>query len=186
MEYFESNIKFTFNANEWELVKFDDKTNLDYHKVANNIANTKAVDFVGIFNSQSLFFFEIKNFRSHTHDAQTQVRLANGAEDLTSEIAQKVRDTLACIVGASRNSTHNPQFWNKTLDLISNNHEFRIIAWIEEDTEIKPYRQKFLKNAMTTRTSKLKSKLNWLTSRVFFESIHQRGIQISGLSVELQ
>lgn len=180
----ESNLKFTFHRNIWEVVKFDDDENIDYHKVSKNIQGTRAVDFIGILNSRSLYFFEIKNFRGHGNDPQSQIRLSHGAEKLTSEIAQKVRDSVACIVGASRNSTNRAQFWQDTLNIIKDNHDFRIIAWIEEDTTTDSYKIKYRKSVLTTRNSKLKNKLNWLCSRIFITSINESSLDISGLTVE--
>ncbi len=183
MIFVESNLKFSFQQKEWEVVKFDDQDNIDYHNVSNVIQGTRAVDFIGIHNASSLYFFEIKNFRKHGNDPQSRERLANGAEELTSEIAQKVRDSVACIVGGSRNSTNSLQFWQDALDIIKENKEFKIIAWIEEDVESDPYKLKTRKTRLTTRNDKLKNKLKWLTSRVLTTSTID-GIEINGLTVE--
>lgn len=136
----ESNLRFSFQDENWWVVKFDEDIN--YTKVIKNLQGTKGVDFVGIYNSDNLFFFEVKNFRNHTMDIQSQERLANGGEDLTTEIAQKVRDSLACIIGASRNATNNIEKWRSTCNLISTNKPFKIIAWIEEDIPNTPYKIK--------------------------------------------
>lgn len=182
MIFEESNLRFTFQDDKWWIVKFDDDVN--YIKVSKNLQNTRGVDFVGIYNSRNLFFFEIKNFRNHTMDDQTQIRLANGAEDLTTEIAQKVKDSVACIVGASRNATNESNKWKDACNIISNNKPFNIIAWIEEDDPNTEYKRKKRKAYLSTRISKLKNKLHWLTSRVFIENIKENQETIYGFFVE--
>lgn len=144
----ESNLKFSFQDENWWVIKFDEDIN--YTKVTKNLQGTKGVDFVGILNSENLFFFEIKNFRNHTLDMHSQERLANSAEDLTTKIAQKVKDSLACILGASRNATNNQEKWRKACHLISANKSFRIIAWIEEDIPNTPYKINSRKAKLST------------------------------------
>jgi len=188
MVFEESNLRFTFQDDEWWVKQFDDKSNVIYKKVADKLQGTKAVDFVGIHNSDKLFFFEIKNFKGHTADSDTRVRLESQGEVLTTEIAQKVRDSLACILAGSRNATNDIEKWKQICKLISNNNPVRIIAWIEQDTPAYTGRSnvqgKKVKVELSVRTSKLKNKLSWLTSRVFIESISGRQSEIKGLSIE--
>jgi len=178
----ESRLRFTFQDDKWWLVKFDEDIN--YTKVTNSLQGVKGVDFIGILNSESLFFFELKNFRNHTMTPHTQERLANGAEDLTTEIAQKVKDSVACVVGASRNATHDNDKWTLASKIITTQKPFKIIAWIEEDLPDSEIKRKNRKAKLSTRNEKLKNKLNWLTSSVFMANIKEGRLDIEGLSIE--
>ncbi len=182
MRFRESNLEFTFDEHNWWAIKFDEHIN--YTKVGNSLSGTKAIDFLGIYNDDTLIFFEVKNFRNHTSDPSTRARLAQGAEDLTTEIAQKVRDSIACIVAAGRNTTHNPTEWAKASRIISTGASIKVIAWVEEDmlANTTYYKQK-IKAHLSVRISNLKNKLHWLNAKVSMESIKNPQITFDGFSV---
>ena len=62
--------------------------------------------FLGIWNKSELYLIEVKDFRHHR--IETRDRLLKG--ELAAEVAQKVRDSLSCIIGAYRTS-ENPDHW---------------------------------------------------------------------------
>ena len=66
----ESGISFKFSSPQWAVVKYDE--HLAHKKVSNALQPTKAVDFLGIHDNRQLFLVEVKNYRGHTHDAETQ------------------------------------------------------------------------------------------------------------------
>ncbi|TAK33209.1 MAG: hypothetical protein EPO28_17320 [Saprospiraceae bacterium] len=107
MEFAESGLKFTFAETHWQVIQFD--KNINYEKLADVVQETKAIDFLGVYQLKKLVLFEIKSFRHHR--IENKPRLKAGADELTTEIAQKVRDSVAAIIGAGRNSTNDKDFW---------------------------------------------------------------------------
>lgn len=79
-------------------------------KVSNALQPTKAVDFLGIHDNRQLFLVEVKNYRGHTHDAETQEVLQAKGEELMRRIAVKVRDTIATVTNSARFSTNDEDF----------------------------------------------------------------------------
>lgn len=176
-EYIESQLKFEFLTENWTTIKYDD--NQDYLKVSNSLQGTKAIDFLGFYNENSLVLFEIKSFRGFGYQDSTERRIANGMEELSTEIAQKVRDTVAVIAGLSRNSQEiSDSLWNKSAKhILMKNKQLIIIAWIEEDAN------KRTKNEMSVRISKLKNKLSWLTNDIFIENVKYQHSSFEGLTI---
>jgi hypothetical protein len=85
----ESKLQFTFDDN-YELIKADENVNIK--NVKQFLPNTKDMDLLGFYEEDKVFFMEIKNFRgAPLEDIDT----------LTNEVAQKLRDTIAIIAGAS-------------------------------------------------------------------------------------
>lgn len=181
MVFSESGLKFEFDDEKWQIIEqFDVQT--DYDKVKKKVQGTKSVDFIGI-NNDGAYLFEIKGFRGYSNQQATRNRLADNAEDLTSEIAQKVRDTLSCLMAGSRNSTHHSGSWTTVSHAIMDNtKKLLVIAWVEEDilSEVRAKRQK---SRGITRRDKLKSKLSWLTSRVDFMNVRTYNNEIDGLTI---
>ena len=166
-----SSLRFNFNDKAWQhLIKYDsepESPQIDYDKIKNAIEKTKAVDFIGIYQQKELIFFEVKNFKNYR--IPTKARIETGDEKderLGIEVAKKVRDTLAGIVGGARNSTHQREIWKAYLKVFSNeNKRIRIVLWLEEDRTVDKER----KPRIITLQNKLLKNLNWLTSdiRVF-------------------
>lgn len=155
MVFEESYLRFEFRDGDWsDLVKYDEEK--DYRNLENSMPATKAVDFVGI-SGGSIHFIEVKNYRGHRIESKPKI------EELDIIIAQKVRDTLAGIVGGVRNSTHKEELWAQHLAHLSDkNKRLHISLWMEEDSHI-PDR---LKVSGGTLTQKLKKRLSWLSGRV--------------------
>jgi len=174
-EFVESKIKFQFDEQYWNVLQYDAITS-DFKKYV-HLSGTKAVDFVGIYNQNTIVFFEIKSFRGFGSNVNVQNRLQGSMEELSTEIAQKVRDSVSVIAGLSR--TIKTPFWAESEGIISNvNKQLMIIAWIEENNS----RQK--KAEMGTRLRKLKQKLSWLSSDsdIYIENIRERHIMFDGFS----
>lgn len=182
MEFIESGLKFVFDEKQWDIItQFDSET--DYKKVKNNLEGTKSIDFLGTTDDK-IYFFEMKGFRGFQDQRSVQERLSDNAEDLTTEIAQKVRDTLACLLGGARNSTNKSDTWQKCCEIITeSNKRLIVIAWIEEDMPNETVKKR-LKTKNTVRRDKLAKKLSWLTKRVLIMN-SKTGDEIPGLSVSL-
>jgi cystathionine beta-lyase/cystathionine gamma-synthase len=91
------------------------------------------------------------------------------------EIAQKVRDTLAGVAAASRNSTHLRTEWQRVLSFLQNEQiSVEVVLWLEEDTPPTPQYEATRKRMQAVGgmlSQRLKQKLSWLTNRVFVCSI---------------
>lgn len=91
-DFQESGISFKFSSPQWAVVKYDE--HLAHKKVSNALQPTKAVDFLGIHDNRQLFLVEVKNYRGHTHDAETQEVFQAKGDELMRRIAVKVRTRL--------------------------------------------------------------------------------------------
>lgn len=153
----ESGISFKFQTAQWDVIKYDE--HLAHKKVSNALQSTKAVDFLGIHSKQQLFLIEVKNYRGHTLDAETQEVLQANGEELMRRIATKVRDTIATATGAARFSTNDKAFFAQINQLLINDQKkIVIIACIELDAP----NDKERKTRMSIWMQKLKQKLVWL------------------------
>ena len=92
----ESNLTFSFDERNWDILKYDEHPK--YIKITNALEGTKAVDFLGFYNTNTLVLFEVKGFRGYGSQKSVIDRLSDGMEVLTNEVAQKVKDTVAAIV----------------------------------------------------------------------------------------
>ena len=158
-----SSLTFEFDDSAWTyLMKYDsDAQNkqVDYDKIKNAIEGTKAVDFIGIFQNNQLNLIEVKNYKFNPLDAN---------HDIIAEIAQKVRDTMAGIIGGSRHSTHQKEYWHHHLQYLTNPaKDVRITLWLEDDKPL----DKRLKTRNSNYLTTLKKKLSWLTSNVKISNI---------------
>ncbi|MCU0445483.1 MAG: hypothetical protein MUE85_11245 [Microscillaceae bacterium] len=160
----ESNIRFIFSE-EYNLLKSDGEVN--FEKVKQYLLNTKDIDFIGLFMNEKVFLMEVKNFCGVPGEE---------IEMLCNEVAQKLRDTIAIIVGASRNTTNNPDFWQKLHQSMGKaNKEIIYVFWLEEDLIPRQ------RDRMSTIAAKLKQKCKWLTTRISVQSISNNSLP--GLTV---
>ena len=155
----ESGINFKFQSPKWNVVKYDE--HLAHKKVSNALQPTKAVDFLGIHDNRQLFLVEVKNYRGHTHDAETQEVLQAKGEELMRRIAVKVRDTIATVTNSARFSTNDEDFFTRINQLLLDNQKkIVIIACIELDIA----GEKEHKARMSVWMQKL-SKISGITSK---------------------
>jgi hypothetical protein len=180
MEFSESRLKFIFDEAVWQVIPFD-KTQ-EYANVTKNLQEVKAVDFIAQ-HKNSLHFFEIKNLCRYGHIPANQQRVANSMEVLTTEIAQKVKDSLALLVGFGRNDGTVHQLWRSNLNHLSSLHPVIVTAWIEEDLT-SSVRSKRKKSELNVKLEKLKKKLAWLTPIVTIENVLHRNFHYEGFNVE--
>lgn len=88
----EGKLAFTFPDNGWMVSKYDEWSH--YRNQANTLCGSaKAIDFLAIERESCCWLLEVKDFREHRRTK---------AIDLADEVAVKVRDTLAALVGAQR------------------------------------------------------------------------------------
>lgn len=148
-------LRFDFDNHHWQVIKFDEHT--DYQKMQKCLSATKAVDFVGVLNKTSLYFIEVKDFRGYT--VQNKKRLLT--DELAVEIAQKVKDSVACLLGSHRTSS-KAEDWKLFVQALLKN-EIKVILWLEHD--LPTYKTKKDKVFASVEGNVLKTKLKWLTTK---------------------
>lgn len=158
----EGAIQFEF-ADEWAVLKFDEET--AYTNWIEKLDETKAIDILGLHENTVLYLIEIKDFRGHR--IQNERRLISG--ELAIEVGQKVKDSVACIIGAGRNPSHAEKWSTYKQALCDDRVSLCVILWLEFDP---PYhRSKRKKVNASVESNQLKKKLRWLTSRVFVTNV---------------
>ncbi len=154
----EGSLEFDF-GNKWRVVKLDEHR--DYRDRIGKLESTKAVDFLGILDEQELYLIEVKDFRGHR--IETKDRLSKG--ELPIEVAQKVRDSLACIVGAYHTSSE-PEYWQPYARLLCHRDRgIKIVLWLENDP-LPSHRRARQKAKASISGNVFKQKLTWLTSHI--------------------
>ena len=178
MIFEESRLRFEFDAQHWDMIQYD--AHPDYKFISGKLQGTKAVDFLGFYHHH-LVMFEVKNFRGYGNQGSVGQRVSNGMEELTTEIAQKVRDTVALITGLGRSEKND--FWKKVFRHIAENRSITIIAWVEEDT--KGILKKRKKNEMSVRQAFLAKKLHWLTvpGSIAIDNVKEQHFHFEGFSI---
>jgi len=159
----EGALTFVFQ-DTWHVVKYDDEpfylSKLQRLKgtIDGKQHDTVAVDILAL--RERLFaIVEVKDFRGHP--IETKDRLISG--ELAKEVAFKVRDSLAGIVGAHRCKVDDAKWGPFAKSLTSRNKEVRILLWLEQDV---PRTHLRLQQKLSTFTQKLKRECRWLTTKV--------------------
>jgi len=158
----EQNLQFEFGE-QWHVLKLDE--HYDYRERIARLGGTKSVDFLGVFNEHTVYFIEVKDF--HGYRIENKDRLQDGL--LADEVGQKVRDSLACVISAHRNSAQQ-EVWKKFIDLLCNRQkDIKVIIWLEQELPIHPIQQR--KALASISVTKFKAKLAWLTRYVMVSNI---------------
>lgn len=157
--------RFEF-GDSWKIAfKYDDTA--FYRKDATKLqgqvdgkpVSTRAVDILAFHEPNGLLLLEAKDFRGHR--IANKPRLKDG--EVALEVAVKVRDTVAALVGAARSSVN--AFPSVELaEALSTGREVTVVLWVEDDTQRDEFRAK---QQLATLTGLLKEKLAWLNVRVF-------------------
>lgn len=163
MKIVEGKIEFNFDDNTWRnVIQYDEST--DFKKIE-KLNGTKAVDITGLCNTD-MVFVEIKDYRG-VRIAKKEILETGEIENI---VANKVKDTVAGIVGAARNSTHHKQLFSEYLSsIINTKNQVKIVLWMEEDwgdMTNETYRKR-LEARKNAHIKSLNKKLNWLTNRIF-------------------
>ncbi len=117
---------------------------------------TKAVDFVAIREGEP-YLIEVKDFREHRIENKDRVR-----DDLAVEVAFKVRDTLAGLVGAVH--TGDKAVWPPLVAPILRRAP-NVMLWLEHDDDA-PERRGDRARRISTLEDTLKRRLRWLSPHV--------------------
>lgn len=167
----ESRLEFHF-AEDWQVIKYDDEA--AYRKMTGLMPGMKGIDFLALHDDM-LYFIEVKNFRNYPTEEDT--RLSSNA--LVYQVAQKVRDSLAGMIGAYRNA-QDPMRWERFANhAVVRERPVRVVLWLKHhfSTAENKVQQSVLLN-------QLKKALAWLTPHVWVADeatnpFLERGLRVS-------
>ncbi len=181
-EFRESGLVFKFDE-RWDVYQLDEEA--DYReKICRQIPGTRCIDFIGFNKADNiLLFIEVKGFRGYG-DRRNVQRLTGENDDITLEIAQKVRDSLATIVGGARHSTHLPEVWKKYMAHLNKKGNLKVITWVELDVSTENLLQR-AKTNMSVKRKELRKRLIWLTSDVDILNTCNYDNKLEGMEVSL-
>lgn len=160
----EQNILFIFD-DDWVCEKWDDHAT--YRKGIGKLRGTQAVDFLGVCDS-AIYLIEVKDFRGHRIDGKDKAHWSD-------EVACKVRDTLAGIVGAAISGEPREDIVACCVDVLEgrDRNKVHVVAWILEDEQRshpdhrKRNSQLSVKQKESAQWRKmLEKRLEWLTPKV--------------------
>lgn len=179
-EFNESGLTFKFSE-QWDVCQLDKET--DYReKICRQVPETKCIDFIGFNETKNvLLFVEVKSFRGYGNLTNIH-RLTGENDDITVEVAQKVRDSLATIVGGARHSTNLSDKWGKYVNHLNQGKNLKIIAWVELDVSTTNLLNRANVN-INTRKKELRKRLTWLTSDVQILNTKNYNNELEGVEV---
>lgn len=158
---FEENfLRFEFGE-AWQVIQLDDHPS--YRNGIEKLDETKAIDFLGVHDN-TLYLVEVKDFRNYR--IQNQRRLTDG--ELAIELGQKVRDSIACIIGSARNPTHAELFAGFSGKL-GGNAVVKVILWLEHD--LPNYTPARTRVRASIQSDVFKKKLKWFHSHVLVANL---------------
>lgn len=153
----EGYIRFEFGS-AWNVLKLDEDAG--YRSGIEKVDETKAVDFAGMYDKGDLFLIEVKDFRKYR--IPNKQRLSSG--ELAIEVAQKVRDSLACIIGCHRTNDASAVWTEMAKILMDRKKEIKVVIWLEHD--LPSHSQSRNKAIAGIGTDVFKKRLFWLTKKV--------------------
>jgi hypothetical protein len=154
----EGGIQFRF-GDSWSVQKYDEHR--DYRERIQKLPGSKAVDFVGLYKEDRLYFIEVKDYRGHEDDKR--LKLANG--ELPKNVCWKVRDSIAGLVGAHR-TADEPETWRRYVSTLADRKKaLRVVLWIEEDPCPPTGANRRGKSHASIIQREIKKGLRWLTAK---------------------
>lgn len=173
IEFTEDNLVFQFDETAWSHLIFYDQRDdskrpiLPELEKINRAIGARSVEFLGILKKERLVFIEVKDFRGHR--IENKPRLERKDEPLEIEIALKVKDTIAGIIGGARLSTSQQAVFKEYVRYLNNNKKIiEVVLWLEQDAPVYPLHivEKRQRTRNFNLTKQLKERLNWLTPKV--------------------
>jgi hypothetical protein len=158
--YKEQDQLFDFGP-DWHVLKWDDGS--EYRNGIGKLSGSKAVDFLAVFNGR-LYLIEVKDGRKE--EPQFRMRLK---EDLFIEVGQKVRDSLAGLVGKLHMASKE-ELWGRFREAILR-LPVTVVLWLELHHGPRgPSAVDELKAEAATREEQLRTRVHWLTRRTIVTS----------------
>jgi hypothetical protein len=164
----ERHLEFTF-GDAWNVLRYDNederadgkKTGHPFYRdQVSRLEGAKAVDFVGTHGGDTAYLVEVKDFRGYRIRNKRRIT----TNELATEIAQKVRDTLAGLVAAKRNHPAPGVLGSVAAMLMNPKRTIRIVLWLEDDLSHRNLMQ--WKAEQAVLTDKIKTRIGWFSSRV--------------------
>lgn len=122
----EGYLVFTFDPG-WTVFRPWDKESV-YLALRDQVAGSRGVDIVGVRDRpHALYLIEVKDYRTSENQPSTKKKLADEGRDLAEIVAQKVRDTVAGLIGAARQA--RDEDWSQTREALA--EQVRVVLWIE-------------------------------------------------------
>ena len=174
----EGHLEFAFGSS-WHVIKYDDHR--DYQDKIKRLDGTKALDFVAVHRTkpETLYLIEVKDFRGSR--IENKARLSNG--ELAVEVGQKVRDTLAGIIGGFHGV--NVGDWKPVMErIMTTDQPIKIVLWLEEDLPLPSRPRGRGVQQRTVMMNILKNRLRWLTTKVFVASLQDGADVMPELAVK--
>jgi hypothetical protein len=155
-------------STEWQLAKWDE-SRAYRNGLERWVQGSKAVDLVGT-KAGALHLIEVKDFVGHHLENKSRLTSA----ELAIEVAQKVRDSIAGIIGGSRGA--DPGLWDVLAALlVGTRHELTVVLWVFIDLHRKDV------VVLNTLTQDLKKRLRW--PRVYIATT-QDDLLLSGITAK--
>jgi hypothetical protein len=175
--FMEGRLEFRF-GDGWTVEKYDGHP--DYRNGIQKLQGSNAVDFAGLRDA-SIYFIEVKDFRGYR--IENKQRMSDGA--LAQEVAEKVRDSIAGIIGASHVSGQCNTWVPFVSAFAKRKVEIRVVLWLEEDRYTpSPVMHKRRQTGASVLMQLLKNSTRWLTSHVLVVSQLKGRQELPGLSVK--
>jgi len=157
--------RFTF-GDHWKIVfKYDDTK---FYRVGperlkgeleGQIHATRAVDLVGVHTEYGLLLLEAKDFRGHRIENKTRIKHG----EIVVEVALKVRDTVAGLIGAARQKIS--EFDSTAIKAACcAGKKLVIVIWLEDDASTNTL---LWKQQLDILIQMMKAKMGWLDARFF-------------------
>jgi hypothetical protein len=171
----EEALHFEFD-DTWQVVQYDAEP--IFQQGIKKVQGTHDVDFVALRAGKQLFLIEVKDFRGYR--IQNKKRISNG--ELADLVAQKVRDTVAALVGARR-CRPDDETWRQLARALEPVHEIRVVLWLEEDP---PSGKRDIRadSRLSILRKDIEKRLSWLDVRAVVESRSTGlpGVTVTGLA----
>ncbi|WP_341301278.1 DUF6661 family protein [Lysinibacillus sp. FSL H8-0500] len=154
----ESNMNFEF-PEDIKVIKLDDTTFYREHFM--KLPSSKSIDFL-IEDNNNFLLIEVKNFKLALKNKDTKNRFQTGNKDsLSLEVAMKVRDSISCILGATRTSQENEISSYK--NILKHNINLKVILLLIPPPFYTERENIAIKMALQVD---LKKKLKWLNAKI--------------------
>lgn len=158
---FEGNLQFEFDE-RWAVPILEWDKHAAYRRGIKEAGNSKAVDFIGVYDGRLVYLIEVKDYRIHRRTK---------TENLQAELVFKVRDTIAGLVGSGRRSEHE-KLCKPYLEAILKPHKLTVVLWIEQapQSDVAGVRKgrRLVGTGAVLREDK--SLFRWLHARVLYVS----------------
>ena len=179
----EENLRFVFD-DQWQVVTLDQSD--FFRENLMPLQLTKSVDFCGVYRNNVVYLVEVKDYRGSRIELKNDEKMHAG-DALYLQVARKVKDSVACLVGAAR--TQQKPLWRSCAGKMLAGGGLRVVFWLEFDLGHRrryrhaAHREADMKAEASTREKQLKHALSWLTKHVAVANQHVDPATLPGATV---